>query len=722
MKNSLIPLVAPPFIALSLFSSIRRITMRARVGGALVCLFVMVASTNTVVAYTCDTTLVTTETLKQTNQFSRDEVYLADCKVLADESSPFELESGKSAFFTAEQEIQLTPGFHAQAGSHIHQHRRDCIRNPEPNTGYASWGDDEVWMRDTAASFVNSFNGQYGLTVRMKYDEEDADHINVPIADLYKDDLLVTDGRDDDFVPATVWEGANARILPNFGIDQGVFFFHIAHGNNDVWGPNARDGEIDWREQILGNCSSDGAKTGELRYYFLCSCRGLAHGPRVQRSDGAWEYDRPSEYDPLATVGGTADLPDPANVFERLDTVLSANMRMVCGFSTSGRCNVNDATDNVIYYWKQSYFDYLYNVADAWGYANAGSNIRGYLVDASGITVRRIYQTPLCIARGNNNDEDFRSPITDDQVFTEKANPYHHALHIKSWETDSGGITAHDLREPQMLSTAPVFLTERGRPRWFDEESGVLRDEAFLKTSQLLDKFDICQDTFTSKQLTRDGRPSVKVSTHTGNVILSGDRKPISNKDTPLPVEKYTRIAEDFLDKQGWKEQDMGKPRVIRGKLQVKPLGKQEDDQQILAVQSDIALVYGRRIALGNRSATVFGSDNEIVIQMNNDGTIKSASKSWRSIKGKKEYVPVKSYEVAYSEALRELENPGFYKLSSWDLGYKSTTSQQGEEVMAIHYFFSFDPITTIEACTGSPIGISIQGHVLSNAVHEKAR
>ena len=48
----------------------------------------------------------------------------------------------------------------------------------------------------------------------MKYDEEDADHINVPIADLYKDDLLVTDGRDDDFVPATVWEGANARILP----------------------------------------------------------------------------------------------------------------------------------------------------------------------------------------------------------------------------------------------------------------------------------------------------------------------------------------------------------------------------------------------------------------------------------------------------------------------------------------------------------------------------
>lgn len=690
--------------------------------GAFVCLVVMLTSSNTVVAYTCDTTLVTTETLKQANQFSRDEVYLADCKILADESSPFELESGKSAFFTAEQEIRLTPGFHAQPGSHIHQHRRDCIRNPAPNTGYASWGDDDDWMRDTAVAFVDSFDGQYGMRVKLKYDREVANYIAVPITDLYRDDLLVSDGKDDDSVLVTVWEGTSARRLPIYGIDQGVFFFHIGHGGSDVWGPNARDGEIDWREQILGNCSSDGAKTGELRYYFLCSCRGLAHGPRVQRSDGAWEYDRPSEYDPFATVGGTADLPDPANVFDRLDPVLSANMRITCGFSTSGRCNVNDPTDNVIYYWKQNYFEYLYNVADSWGYANARSNRkRGYLVDASGDTVRPIYQTPLCIARGNNNGEDFRSPITDDQVFTEKANPYNDALHVKSWETDASGITAHDLEEPEMLPIAPVFLTERGRPRWFDEESGVLRDEKFFKTNNLLDEFDICQDTFTSKRLTRDGRPSVKVSTHTGDVILSGNRKPVSKKVAHLPVEKYAKIAEDFLEKQGWKEQDIGKPHVVRGKLQIKPLGKQVEGHKILTMQSDIALVYGRRISLGKRSAMVFGSDNEIVIQMNNDGTIKSASKSWRTIKGKKENVPVKTYEEAYSEAVDELDNPGFYKLSSWNWGYKSTTNQHGEEMMAIYYFFSFDPIATIEACTGSPIDISIQGHILSNATQDKA-
>lgn len=750
--------------------------------------FALVFIVDSSVAFNCDTTLIANDPGQEYN----DQIYLADCRIEMQDSSPFIISSGHTAKLSAEQ-IRLDPGFHAQRGSHFHAKYRDCVRNPDKNTGFAAWGEPDVtdpahprWIEEIAEKFVDKFNQGTGYSVELKYDDAGLDPDLV--SNLYRDSIshLASPGRDDDEFLYQINEGTiSERAIKVQGIDKGVFFFHAGHGGGSVKGPIGRNGyRLRWRDMQLGNCSIDGSASGELRYFFACSCRPFAHGPGVVTTDSnaRVEYDRPSEFDPSYVANTSSPfsgkLPDSANIFERfrLDNlgpvlpgddppVLSRNMRMACGSSTTAHCNVNNSPDSVVDHMRALY--YFYNVADSWGYANAR-------YDRGDFNTRHVIQTPLCIAIGNYNGDDLRSPITEDQFFTEKANPYDEALHVKSWETvatrtgtDTDGdgdidvwdkwfydydVTPHDsvggspIKDDQHytrrainpyvkvshvmsnenlektsaslkehINKLPVFLTVTSTPTWFVEESQILGDVESLKTQKSQNEFNIHNDKLISKNLTNDGRPRVNIDTRTGAVTLAGDRKPVrvNDKNSILSVEKYADKVRNFIDKQGWSENDVGDISVVSGMLQVKPIDSKADASNLLKVQNDIAFFVGRRIPLGKISPKVLGSDSQIVVQMNNDGSFKTASKKWRKITQRIEGYPVKSYEAAYAEAVKKFKYPGLYELSTWDWGYKSITDDSGQDMMVIYYVFTFEPLSIVNACIDMPRVIEIQGHIL---------
>ena len=722
--------------------------------------FTLIFIVDSSLAFNCDTTLIANDPSHDYN----DQVYLADCKIEMQESSPFIISSGHTAKLSAEQ-IRLDPGFHAQRGSHFQAKYRECVRNPDPNTGFAAWGQPDPgdtgsrWIEEIAEKFVDKFNEGTGYNVELKYDGLSN------TLDFYQDRTLVATGNDDD----------------ENGIDKGVFFFHNGHGGGSVLGPMVRDSSTTsangirapWLDMRLGNCSSNPNDdvTGELRYLFVCSCRSFAHGPRVASTNPTrFEYDRPSEYDPNLTVPQTTNLPTQADAFVRFENVLSENMRMTCGSSTTAHCNVNKSPNSVVDHMRALY--YFYNVADSWGYANAR-------YDRGDYSLRHVIQTPLCIAIGNYNGDDLRSPITEDLFFTEKANPYDEAVHVKSWETvanfvpikvdtDDDGVLdtwewekweylddpvsphdiigGHPITDDQRytrrdinpyvkvshvmskenlgktsaslkehINKLPVFLTVPSTPTWFVEESQILGDVESLKTQKSQNEFNIHNDKLISKNLTNDGRPRVNIDTRTGAVTLAGDRKPVrvNNKNSILSVEEYADNVRNFIDKQGWSENDVGDISVVSGMLQVKPIDSKADASNLLKVQNDIAFFVGRRIPLGKISPKVLGSDSQIIVQMNTDGSIKTASKQWKKITQKIEGISVKSYEEAYAEAVKEFKYPGLYKLSTWDWGYKSITDDSGQDMMVIYYVFTFDPLSIVNACIDMPRIIEIQGHIL---------
>ncbi|MDX2418706.1 MAG: hypothetical protein QNK19_14695 [Xanthomonadales bacterium] len=711
------------------------------------------------VAFTCDTTQAMDEDKNVEGQ-----TYLADCRIETSETSPFKLSFGDVAVFTAEQQIRLGPGFHAEKGSHFQADFRDCIRNPVENTGYASWGNyelsrkypAEMWMKRIAERFVENFGSQknHQLSVQLNYEKELASY-SLSIPDFYMDyadpSTNAHVGRDDALIRIEEWltkEDFSVR-----GVDKGVFFFHVGHGKPDdfdvrngdgsvevtPFGPVVKNGsktDMDFQNDMrLGNCNSDGSTRGELRYLWLCSCRAFAHGPKI---DGYWklqefqnmdmdtgfistesryvwnatsaQYDRPSEFD------GSVDLESHRNVIERWGPVLSENFRIACGMSTSATCSGNSDNHGTMDRLARNYFDDEMSVANSWGHAFRPYWDGRVLLDSSRNVVREVRQVPLCIAKGNNPhiiDPEFRSPILDDQRFTNAANPYKGAWHIVSWEVESGGLIRKEQSIPP--ETLPVLYTEAKLPEWLAGYQKSLRVEGLVRVKMPSSTFLVQDEIMTSRKLTKDGRPDIKLNNRTGATILSRERKPLVNnaKNSVLSIQEYRNRAASFLDKQSWNEHDMDDLKAIRGVLQVIPVDSQAEDS-IIKTQKDITFYAGRKIMVDGVSVKVFGSDNQIAIQMNNDGTVKGASKRWKKITGKTDSIPVKSYKEAYSEAVEQLSNPGLYKLSGWDWGYKSTTDLEGQGVMVVFYTFSFDPVSVIEDCISQPMIMDVQAQDVS--------
>jgi hypothetical protein len=777
-----------------------------KLSSLMICLLSLITNAQSLYAYTCDTTRVDEETMHGMDGL----VYVADCRILTEEGAPFVLESGERAYFTSEQLIRLAPGFKAKHGSRFHAKLRDCIRNPEPGQCYASWGSydryttnntanpDAQWMKLTVEALVDGFKND-DLSVNLKYGQELAKY-GVHIPDFYCDEQRINEnvaagaplptnctGRDDDHSRLTIDDLTSSIAAINLaGIDDGVLFFHVGHGGGDPLGPHVRDGDetgttpgkdsnnndiqitdgnttkILWNQFRLGNCSSDDSETGELRYLWLCSCRSFAHGAPITRTDGKGdEFDRPSLFDPTVTA------PAHPNAFARLGPVLGENMRMACGVSTSASCQQWIAGELIT-----GYFDNELSVAETWAMAQTAGTPREYheLTDTSGNPIldssgqpmkRRIYTTPLCIARGNNDPNDLRSPITDDLRFNEKANPYDEALHIAYWETigdttdaelnievtnvksDSGFMTTR-LHNPHIkvslasgiqhvdksqvkkveerLSQLPVILTKPTTPTWKKEGKARVADDKFISEAKTSEDYIITNDKLTSKEMTNDKRPKLKINLRKGVITLAGDRARLNAEaKIQLQTKDYMQLASSFIQEQGWNETDMGDLRTIRAGLQVMPLNNTakppQQRKKVLDMQKDITIIANRRLQLDDMSVKMLDTDNRILVQMNNDGSIIRASKQWSGIKHKQGGIPVKSFDTAYNEALQHLANPSLYELVTWDWGYKAISHSNGQDLMVGYYRFNFEPNSQVFACIDSPRTIDIQAHLLESGM-----
>ena len=133
----------------------------------------------------------------------------------------------------------------------------------------------------------------------------------------------------------------------NNGIETAMLFFYAGHGEPTEW-------DTLGNEATQGNMSLGDFKEGGLsRYYWQCSCKVFAHGPK-DCPGSTWDYACPGDFD------GSADSEDMRNVYERWGPVLEPDVRMACGSSTPAYCHewvTNKIWDN--------YNNHGFDVADA---------------------------------------------------------------------------------------------------------------------------------------------------------------------------------------------------------------------------------------------------------------------------------------------------------------------------------------------------------------------
>jgi hypothetical protein len=441
---------------------------------------------------------------------------------------------------------------------------------------------------------------------------------------------------------------------PTNGIDQAMLFFYAGHGNPTLWntlGNNATQGNM-----RLGDCQKD--NQGVLRYYWQCSCEVFAHGPK-NCTGTTMEYACPGSFN------GSADSDAMRNVYERWGNVLSPQLRMACGASTLAYCHESEA--NRIW---DRYNNSGHDVADSF---IEGLNIWGVV--------------PLCITMGSSNVN--TTPLVTDTVFTNQANAsgtsHYHIQYLTNFAS-----TIRPLKILEVLEMLPIY---RLKPLPIPEK---LRDMKFAESGNWMTATDNARQ-----------RPfQVKINRLSGSIYLKGEMKEVTEK--VLEEKDYLAQAERILREYGLVEKEMAEPVGSRMMIESAPVkGSREETRKS---QKNASVTYKRYVEYEGKKINVLGDGGTIAVQMNNDGSLLSASKVWRQIADVKAMAKIKRYEEALKEAEGQLKRGDKYKLDSWNWGYKEMDGNTDQRELHVVFQFAFVPRDNKEIIDFPPRLIEIQG------------
>jgi hypothetical protein len=216
-------------------------------------------------------------------------------------------------------------------------------------------------------------------------------------------------------------------------------------------------------------------------------------------------------------------------------------------------------------------------------------------------------------------------------------------------------------------------------------------------------------DFLVSEDEVRGRGPRFRVNRLSGAVYVVDERRPKAEARA-LKEEEYIRRAIDFVEQQGWTEEQLAKPKGRRFIVASMPV--EGRPSEIREYQKSAIVTFQREIEVDGMRINVLGDGGVMEIQMNNDGSVVNAAKVWREIVGEKGRTAAKPYDQAYEEALKELKEPRAHKLDRWTWGYKEAAGNVEQAEMHVVFEFQFvaaDPETEIDY---PPRVIEIAGHM----------
>ncbi|MDD5249905.1 MAG: hypothetical protein PHY45_13035 [Rhodocyclaceae bacterium] len=498
--------------------------------------------------------------------------------------------------------------------------------NPPANSILAAHGNTD-WHIDTANEFLFGKNMAGSATApHHAPDSWNKTHIHIGISNTAKYY----------YDPGAVATGADTNI-PN-GIDRTMLFFYAGHGNPTIWstlGDYASQASVRLAN-ILGS--------GNLRYYWQCSCEVFAHGPQTCTPATTFEYACPDKF-----TGG-ADSPAMRNVFQRWGPALSSDLRMACGGSTEMYCH----TDQVDRMWSD--------------YDNRATNhdtLAQMFLDGFG-QAGAYGVVPLCMTRGGNDIT--KTPLYDTE-FTNAPNTSGASHFYLMYPAGSQQANTSPLLPEKIPQLAPIFKLSAALP------------------PQVMKSLKPGTHLTISSALLAGGKGKLERLEQTGTLHVDSGKVSLPS-GVSLEEKAYLQRATDFLREQRWQEQQVSEPSLIRYMTASMPVdGKPSDLRQS---QNGVTVSYRRVIPVGDIHAEILGSAGAIRVRLNNDGAVLSASKTWRAaVPGTP--VPIKAFDQARSEAIGELGNaaPG-YVLDRWTWGYKERQIAGGQSELHPVYQFAF--------------------------------
>ena len=416
------------------------------------------------------------------------------------------------------------------------------------------------------------------------------------------------------------------------GIDRKMLFFYAGHGSPDSW--SALGEGATQTSMRLANITGKGT----LRYYWQCSCEVFAHGPLSAAAcpGGSMEYSCPQNFD------GSHDAENMRNVFERWGPVLTKDLRMACGGSTSMWCwnsNVNAVWDD---------------------YNNHGMSVAESFID--GFSASHPGVVPLCITRGGADIAN--TPLYTDSAFTNQPNNsgsgHYHIMYL-----GGGTQTQHiPLLIPKKLPKLIVAAAEHP-----------------AHMTDMVPHSSMAQPRFEGK------KALVKINPVSGSVHMVSEKR-LHGVEPVLADKAYLERAAAFLREMQWDGKDISEPLITRMLTASMPVDGGIKD--VKRGHKAVMVKYNRQIDVNGTRVNVLGAGGQVRILMTAGGNILNANRVWRKVQSFGPEVPLKSFEEARDEALRKLPNPEAFRLSDWNWGYKEPAGNVGVTELPLVFQFNF--------------------------------
>ncbi len=414
------------------------------------------------------------------------------------------------------------------------------------------------------------------------------------------------------------------------GIDRAMLFYYAGHGNPTGW---SALGEFASQPNMrLANVISNGI----LRYYWQCSCEVFAHGPQSTGScaGATMDYGCPQNFD------GSHDSVSMRNVFERWGPVLTPDLRMACGGSTSMYCwngNVNN----------------VWNDFNNNGMSVAESFINGF--SGSGVV-------PLCITMGGSNIAS--TPLYTDTAFTNQPNTsgsgYYHIMYL------GGGAQTAQIPSSIPKKLPKVMVTAAELP---------------MRLKNIVPSSTIPHAKFAGE------KAIVHINPASGSIHMVSEKR-VHDVEAAIEEKEYISRADALVKEMQWDSIDLTRPVMTRLLTASMPVGGSAKD--IKQGQKAVLVKYSRQIEVKGVKVNVLGAGGKVNILMTTGGNILNANRVWRKVKGLTAEVPLKSFEEAQAEAIRKLSDPGAYRLDEWNWGYKEPAGNVEVAELPIVFQFGF--------------------------------
>ena len=424
------------------------------------------------------------------------------------------------------------------------------------------------------------------------------------------------------------------------GIDKPMLFFYAGHGGPGSWSALGNSGQQ--KNMLLGNLNG----SGQLRYYWQCSCEVFAHGPHV--SDGTnSDYSDPGGFD------GSSDSADMRNVFQRWGPAIGPDLRMACGMSTLAYCHT-------------------YEVNRVWNdYNNNGLSVVDSFMDGFGLDGAVV---PLCITRGGSNIN--ATPLFTDDTFTNQRNTsgesHLHIVYPSGTQTDPPVFHWNPNLVPKLVKL--ILFDPMPDPPEFRRKLVVERNVETLR-----------DDAFAG------GAATVRRSKESGAVYLKAAAPARAAAQGTLVSEDARRRAVDVARNLGWLNDDKDvqvQVRTLRTASMVAD-GKSKD---ITRGEKGSIVTISRRFRANDVVLDNLGLGGRIQIELAPTGEVLRAARAWRQARVQDGDVAVKPYGQALEEALRQLVNAEGYTLRGFRFGYKEAAGNVLQRRLRVAYEFDFVP------------------------------